>query len=674
MSTILNTPSSSTTITASPVASTSQDRLLHCSQCKKDKRASDFPTRLINLQPYQVCLAHAWYWTPPKRAQWAPTETKNLEEVCSEVHELKQGREGAQDKWTIRGGPEERAVLVNRLASAGDWTSTAISVRKSEAKSDSPPHPTFQYTLSPTSDDSGTFYKLVLYYHAEEGKYSLTLRPVVNKKEKRGPWARPERIRSKVKGGVEETEGMIEDRAVAKDEEAAAETKVKGKGKGKGRGRKKKAEETQAKEETGAEASSSLDILADVVSAAQEDIVVGGPVSARSTRERDVSVDSLPSRSSREMPPPPIPIPRRPKKARRVEPSLVSTTSATRSGPSSPQAASSPVPNSWAALLSFPSLAAPVQPTPSLSTSVQPIQPLSAGAFDYSNDSAILALLNSFPTTPSSSTTAPSSALPPAPHQPLTLQDLLANPAFDPPNIPLPPRQPLPTALVSLPKLAPNPNAPRIASRLRISTSSREGYESQEGMKAGSALDEAVAAALGSGQDPSEGEGARKRSFSVATEGEGSQDEEGEVGYYEDSISDRSSIDDDNDEDDEGEAGEETEDVGSASSFFESSADEMSELGYSGSGEEEGEGLGEGEEEDEDEEEEEDWLAGFVQRQMPGLTGEMDLGQGEEGEDENLEGESEEEEEEEEPLAVGGMKSMNEVDELDELESGSESG
>jgi hypothetical protein len=110
-----------------PVPSTSTlppPPTIRCSQCKQHKLAQDFPKRIVNLQPYQVCLAHDWYWTEEKQAvHWAPENDTGVEELCEDVEKVAKGAEGARDKWKVKGGTEDRAALVQRIALAGKWKS-----------------------------------------------------------------------------------------------------------------------------------------------------------------------------------------------------------------------------------------------------------------------------------------------------------------------------------------------------------------------------------------------------------------------------------------------------------------------------------------------------------------------------------------------------------------------
>ncbi|BGP14464.1 hypothetical protein JCM10213_004586 [Rhodosporidiobolus nylandii] len=603
--------------------------LIRCSQCKKDRPLSHFPIRLNNLQPYQVCTAHDWYWTDAKKASlWAPTRTSTVEQLCDEVKQLKDGRQGAPQTWKLEGSPEDRAALVQRIAAAGGWKSKTVKHRQSVSKKDSAPSPTFPYTLTPLdpSDPCGAF-KLTLYHHTNVGQFTLHVHPDEKDKQGARPRSRPQQRAPKQLVEVPDRQG--EETSVMLPVAQAAPAGGKRHAKGGGRTKNKS-------EKAAVEPKNSLDMLAAAVDSVSGDIPVDGPLPRGMQAhgaEEDLVVEAGPPRSSQEMPPPPLPPPRppRPKKARRVEPSLVSSTPTSMAASTTP---AKPLDTSWADFLSFPGLSSlSADPASSPTSSL----PVSSGPFDYSNDAAILALLNTFPTTPASPSSAPSTALP-ALHQPLTLADLLANPAFDPPNIPLPPRQPAPSFAAA------QPHAPRAPSRLRTSTSSRDGTpDAIKASKAGRDLDDAVAAALGGGgvgRKRTRTESGRTSATVSEDENNDGDGEEGE-GYYEDSIPDDSSDEEPEDDD------EDLDDAASGSSFFQSSADEDDCDGDGEGGRGRAESSGSGEDSD-DADDGGDWLAGFVSRQMPGLSGAAQQ-------------------------ESGRREGLHEDDEVDELDSGEES-
>ena len=276
------------------------------------------------------------------------------------------------------------------------------------------------------------------------------------------------------------------------------------------------------------------------------------------------SSDSLSraQRDAQQMPPPPIP-PR--KKARRVEPSLIAP------APLRPSSI-----NAFTTANSLSSSELPKPPARFTNPSTRPLDPSTSSSSMYTPPlAAPYAFHETIPSSSSSKYVSPHT---------LTLFEMLAMPDFDPPMIPLLPRQ---RATRPTPQTQTTPSA------------------------AGRELDGLVADALG-GLTPREGDSDEEEEIQG--------DREIDEGDYEDSIPDDSS-EDERDREGEGEGDDGIdEDGGSVSSFFESSAEES--------------GFGSGEEEEEEEEEEEgDWLAGFVSKQMPGM-----------GEDERDDEEEEEEE------------------------------
>lgn len=269
----------------------------------------------------------------------------------------------------------------------------------------------------------------------------------------------------------------------------------------------------------------------------------------------DNSLDSTTSdslsraqRDAQQMPPPPIP-PR--KKARRVEPCLIAP------APPRPSSTAFIRANSLSSEL-------PKPPPRFNNTSTRPPDPSSSYSSASSFNSPLAAPYAYPGTIPTSSSSKYVS-----PHT-LTLFEMLAMPDFDPPMIPLLPRQ---RAARPTPQTQTTPAA------------------------AGRELDGLVADALG-GTTPREGESDEEEE---EMERDRIQVDEGD---YEDSIPDDSS-EDERDGEGDGEGDEGIDDGASVSSFFESSAEESA--------------FGSGDEEEE-EEEEGDWLAGFVSKQMPGMV------------------------------------------------------
>lgn len=115
-------------LSPAPVASTSAvpyepaPGTLRCSQCNLVRPIADFPLRLVNLQPYQVCFAHEWYWTDVKRAQlWVPDHTSTLEEACDAFREIAKDDAEYDDRFMIDGDESDLHHIVDSLARAGDW-------------------------------------------------------------------------------------------------------------------------------------------------------------------------------------------------------------------------------------------------------------------------------------------------------------------------------------------------------------------------------------------------------------------------------------------------------------------------------------------------------------------------------------------------------------------------
>ncbi|GAA5858121.1 hypothetical protein JCM5353_001001 [Sporobolomyces roseus] len=114
-----------------PVASTSSNPATnephhHCSQCKRDKPESEFPTKLINLQPYLVCTLHEWYWTEQKRVlHWAPDHSVSMSEACEIVRRIARGEE-CDDRLMIKGDEDDLKEIVDTLAKAGRYVAKKL--------------------------------------------------------------------------------------------------------------------------------------------------------------------------------------------------------------------------------------------------------------------------------------------------------------------------------------------------------------------------------------------------------------------------------------------------------------------------------------------------------------------------------------------------------------------
>lgn len=529
---------------------------VRCSQCKKDKPLDEYPARLINLKPYQVCTAHAWYWTAAKQhSQWAPSTRTSFEDMCSEVS---RAGSSAQGKWLVEAGAEDRQWFVEQLAAAGNWTAEELcvhlllrsrhykrsptdsralppcsAIRPTTAKGDAAPSPTWVYSLWPSSTSTTPapsvqeLFKLQLWHHEAARAFTITLRSDGASKGP-APWARPGRVRP---SQAQQAQNAV----------LAAPAPAQG----------------QALPARAA----ALPVPPLGSTAPPRPQKVGGrfATSAPSTvAARNADRD----RDREQMPPPPVPSARPAKKARRVEPQLVSPTptSLGSSGLITPFSAAHA---EWSHFLSFPTLVQQPQ---------QPVAPPAQQQQQHAHhDFPLDPLLLSSLVQPSPS----SASLQQAPVQdfrPLSLAELLSSAIFEPPIIDLPPRPP-PThhTHARAPAHAPAP-------------------------RSGRALDAAVADALGATPDTLGGD----ESASGSDE-DGSDDDAGR-GYYEDSIPDESSADDDDAEEGAGEG----QDGASVSSFFESSAEETE---Y---GSDDERALSE----DEDDEGEDNWLEGFAAQQM----------------------------------------------------------
>ncbi|GAA6013032.1 hypothetical protein JCM11491_000945 [Sporobolomyces phaffii] len=534
---------------ASPVASTSSipysnEPTLHCSQCQKDRPVSDFPVRLINLRPYLVCLSHDWYWTDAKRAShWAPEHTSSLREACDAFATIARDGGEYEDRFMLDGDESDLKRIVDSLARAGDWKTKKITPRKSRAKTshhESPPTTTFIYGFRERADPK-VVNRFTLTMYLHRTERKFTMTFKPEGKKDRSDGAWARPNRCKFK--------LVQTVEV---EQGRDERRL------------------PPRPPSSSIAETSL-----------------GPEAADGASSADSAL-SRAQRDAQQMPPPPIP-PR--KKARRVEPSLVSST-LLRAAPSSTTLADYP---QESLVLSGPPaqlqqhawpLDGPVPPLPTPPRYPAHGPPrnsdptLSSFADPYSTSNRLLSTDS------------------------LTLFEMLANPAFDPPIIPLLPR----------------PQRPAPATRRDMTPQTQRTPAA-----AGKELDDAVADALG-GRRRNHRRGTKSRrgesledeeelgdggGHEIGVIGNGNSDDSGsnagDEGDYEDSIPDDSSQEDE--QSPEGRVDDDDDDV---SSFFESSAEEYSDFGESGD-----EGEGDEEEEDEDEE---DWLAGFVSKQMPGMV------------------------------------------------------
>ncbi|GAA5921453.1 hypothetical protein JCM3775_003057 [Rhodotorula graminis] len=524
---------------------------VRCSQCKKDKPLDEYPLRLINLKPYQVCNAHAWYWTAAKQhSQWAPARYTAFHHVCDEVL---MGGPSAQGKWLVEGAFEDRSRFVEQVAAAGNWTAQELMTRPTKAKGDAIPSPTWVYSLSPASTSTAPapeLLKLQLWHHAAASAFTITLKSDDAAQEP-GPWAKKGRVRRSV---AQQAPSVPRAALTLPQPPSSSASTTASPGAALGSTAATPPEDRNRQLATFA-------ALADAAGAAARD------------RDRE------------QMPPPPVPSARPAKRARRVEPQLVSPTptSLGSSGLITPFSAAHA---EWSHFLSFPTLVQ--QPQNASAPPAQ--QPQQAQQRDFPLDPLLLSSL----VQPSPSSTsirhAPAAPSPAHNSRPLSLAELLSSAIFEPPIIDLPPRPP-PTHHVRAHSHAPAP---------------RSGRE----------FDAAVADALGATPDALDGD----------ESGEGDSDDEGR-GYYEDSIPDESSADDDEEEEEGAEGAGDGADGASVSSFFESSAEETD---Y---GSDDENALS-------DDEGEDNWLEGFAAQQM-GLGPRRGAERGRQGASEEDEGNDE---------------------------------
>ncbi|BGP23181.1 hypothetical protein JCM10295v2_002075 [Rhodotorula toruloides] len=475
-----------------PVATTSTTPLIRCSQCKKHKLPSDFPQRVTNLQPYQVCLTHKWYWTDAKKAaNWAPSEVKDIQEVCDEAVQLARGATGVPENWLVEGRPDDRAAMVQRIAHSGGWAHKQVTVR-ALAQTDARPSPTFAYVLNPVSPSAPPdAYRLTLYHHENVGKYTLTLRPE-GKAKKAAAWSRPERT----KAGKAKAAAAVVDNADLARPDATAQTP------------------------------DGVASMEPVLPTPPNDIeVVGRPAKAdplppqrdKAARKRD--------RDREIMPPPPVPMARPPKKGRRIEPVLVSP--APSSSSSTTQQSPFSGTHDWSRFLSF--------PTHYLSNADTPIVPIANGSSSsHSSQHDLRHTSHGFHSSAAASS--------PASYQrPLTLWEMLGSSLFDPPNLDSPPAQPL------------HPVHNQRQSHLRLRSSAPAPTPPPPTAVISPELTAAISRAL---TEAGYSTGGTFETPAAPVEEEEEYVEEAEEAYYEDSIPDTSSEEEEDEEADAAEAAE----------------------------------------------------------------------------------------------------------------------
>ncbi|GAA5865271.1 hypothetical protein JCM3774_004915 [Rhodotorula dairenensis] len=574
-----------------PVASGSTTTLIRCSQCKTYKRPSDYPLRVINLEPYHVCLAHKWYWTPAKQANnWAPTTTTTLDQVCDDVAQLRNGVAGAQTSWMLDGNEADLSRIVRGIAGVGDWDPDAAAVRQRKKASDGQTSPMFAYNLVPKGRPKhsvGGGFRLNLYVHILKSKITLTMKAEDLPKGSLA-WSRPDRWRSHK--GLVSSEGRgggsnepADGSATGPDAPVAVI-----------RGSERLAHAQDLPPEPNSAAPNRLEaaLRAAAVVAAKEAgfPVTGENVEASTTEQAEQNGERRAAVGHEVMPPPAVPRPT--KRARRVEPMLVSPMP-TYNATSSTTSAFAAAPD-WTRFLSFPTLSFPdgdIPIDPFLTTTSAP---------DHDPSSSVGTLAVKAP----KKRHVPPPKVPPASvasnARPLSLAEMLSSSLFEPPDIDLPPRTTAPASsgtqhLQSNKHQAVHSQATRSAPITANAPSPAAALATQELVSALASLRDGLYA-RSTGQSPA-------FQPDVATpappvdQRPGDEDHES---YYEDSIPDTSSDEEDDDsEDDDDDAAHR--DIGSdMSSFFESSSEDADE------GESAEEAAGE----------EDNWLEGFAAQQM----------------------------------------------------------
>lgn len=441
----------------------------------------------------------------------------------------------------------------------------------------------FAYNLIPRGRPKrsvGGGFRLNLYVHVLKSKITLTMKAEDLPKGSLA-WSRPDRWKSRKELASNETNGHQEPAAAAVDASAV---------------RLESEQIARAQNLTTESAPSPLEAALRAAAAVaaneaglsvpdQSDVWVNG---------NGIQQGSRRSRADDEaMPPPALPASRPAKRARRVEPLLVSpmpTSNATSSTTSAFAAAPD-----WTRFLSFPTMTLPngdIPIDPFLTTTSAP------DTMSSSNVGAVAAKAPKSrhvppPKVPPSSSISSSS-------RPLTLAEMLSSSLFEPPDIDLPPRATVPASsgtqhLQSSKHHAVRTQAAADSAAIAASAPSpAAALATQELVSALTSLRDGLYA-RSTGQSPA------VVSDVVATPAQQSDHQRGDEdheSYYEDSIPDTSSEEEESDDDDDDAA---SRDIGSdMSSFFESSSEEADD------GESEGEAAGE----------EDNWLEGFAAQQM----------------------------------------------------------
>ena len=441
----------------------------------------------------------------------------------------------------------------------------------------------FGYNLIPRGRPKrsvGGGFRLNLYVHVLKSKITLTMKAEDLPKGSLA-WSRPDRWKSRKELASNEANGHQEPAAAAVDASAV---------------RLESEQIARAQSLTTESAPSPLEAALRAAAAVaaneaglsvpdQSDVWVNG---------NGIQQGSRRSRADDEaMPPPALPASRPAKRARRVEPLLVSpmpTSKATSSTTSAFAAAPD-----WTRFLSFPTMTLPngdIPIDPFLTTTSAP------DTTSSSNVGAVAAKAPKSrhvppPKVPPSSSISSSS-------RPLTLAEMLSSSLFEPPDIDLPPRATVPASsgtqhLQSSKHHAVRTRAAADSAAIAASAPSpAAALATQELVSALTSLRDGLYA-RSTGQSPAVVSDVVTTPAQQSDHQRGDEDHES---YYEDSIPDTSSEEEESDDDDDDAA---SRDIGSdMSSFFESSSEEADD------GESEGEAAGE----------EDNWLEGFAAQQM----------------------------------------------------------
>lgn len=407
----------------------------------------------------------------------------------------------------------------------------------------------FAYNLvsrDPPRSAAGGF-RLTFYVHPGTGKVTVTMKP--EGKVAASPWSRPKRWRKKDDGSRSASEGATE---VPPPAQAAESAGLEDDG--------DFAAQRYGHSDTSRFAAA-LEAAAAAVGATDNNLPPQSDPYA--IMDHPALTSSLGHSDRDVMPPPPLPATRPAKRARRVEPQLVSPmptyNSDTVSTSTNPAFAASTAPD-WTRFLSFPTLTLPEGDIP-----IDPLLMSSPG-----DGPAPATKSRKQPTSPrkrSSHGPPP----PPPPNRPLTLAEMLSSSLFEPPDLGIPTRS---TTVAGSgtqhlhswrQEASPKAGTSAETAGQNAASSAATALATQELVSALTSLRDGIYART-TGHSPAASATVSTPVAAVPPESPAGEDERDEEGYYEDSIPDTSS----EEEDDEDDAGGDASDM---SSFFESSDD-----------------------------------------------------------------------------------------------------